>query len=97
MVLGDWCGDGRESVQSLTGWLDRAHLFHLQNCSRKVLLVSQALKVGWAIPWIPLAASAEHCWRPVAWRRSLTLFSQVPTLKTLAEGPVPNSLGQILP
>lgn len=87
---------GWEGKPPELGWIEHTSS-HLQNCSRKVLLVSQALKVGWAIPWIPLAASAGHCWRPVAWRRSLTLFSQVPTLKTLAGGPAPNSAGQILP
>lgn len=78
------------------GWgLNRACLFPFQNCSRKVLLVSQALKAGWAIPWIQLAASAGHFWRPAAWRRSLTIFSQVPTLRTPAGEPAP-TLGQIL-
>lgn len=82
---GVWCGLVRGSLQSLGegSWIEPTSS-HPQNCSRKVLPVSQAVKVGWAIPWIPLAASAGHCWRPVVWRRSLTLFSQVHTLKTLA-------------
>lgn len=94
MAPGDWCGVG-ESLQSLVGGCIEPTSSPLQNCSRKGLPASQALKAGWAIPWIPSAASAGHCWRPVDWRRSLTLFTQVPTLRTPAGGPAP-TLGQML-
>uniref|UniRef100_A0A667GM43 Zinc finger SWIM-type containing 4 n=1 Tax=Lynx canadensis TaxID=61383 RepID=A0A667GM43_LYNCA len=62
--------------------LQRRHQLESYKQQKKELLqkgkqpASPTRKAGWATPWTLLAASAGRSWRPVAWRRKPSPFTQ---------------------
>lgn len=86
-ALGGWAGgSGRGTpIGAWEGGQALNPTSHLQSSYRKAPPALPTQKDGWATPWTPLAASAGLFWRPVAWRKRPSPFTQVPTLGPLEE------------